>query len=217
MKTISVSDAKAFDEYTMREVGIPSLVLMERAALKSIENIDQLKWDLSHVLVVAGSGNNGGDGLAIARLLKLKGVSVDVFLVGNPEHATIERTQQLMFAQKYGVNVINGNPIDWQSYTVIIDAIFGIGLSRDVSGNYQAIIQSINDSNAKTLAIDVPSGLNAQSGEEMGIAVHANATATFAYAKQGMASTTGQAYCGQLFVDDIGIYDPKTIQMGGTQ
>ncbi|MBW1605260.1 NAD(P)H-hydrate epimerase [Lactobacillus sp. Sy-1] len=212
MKTISVSEAKAFDLYTMREVGIPSLVLMERAALKSVDNLVRLNWNLSRVLVVAGSGNNGGDGLAISRLLQVRGAQVDVLLVGDPNHATIERTQQLEFAKHYGVNIIQGGISDWDSYTVIIDAIFGIGLSRFVTGNYQQIIKSINGSNAKILSIDVPSGLNAESGTEMGIAVHANATATFAYAKIGMSSTTGQAFCGQLFIDDIGVYDPKAIK-----
>ncbi|UQS86287.1 NAD(P)H-hydrate epimerase [Nicoliella spurrieriana] len=212
MKTISVSEAKAFDLYTMRDVGIPSLVLMERAALKSVENLAQLNWDLTHILVVAGSGNNGGDGIAVARLLKIHGFNVQLLLVGNPEHASIERIQQLKFANHYGVEVIQGGIPDWNAYSVIIDAIFGIGLSRPVSGNYQQVIQNINDSTANTLAIDVPSGFSPETGRELGIAVHANATATFAYAKNGMDSTTGQAFCGQLFVDDIGIYDPQVIQ-----
>ncbi|MHA8110173.1 NAD(P)H-hydrate epimerase [Lactobacillaceae bacterium Melli_B4] len=209
MRTISVQEAKSFDEYTMREVGIPSLVLMERAALKSVDNLCSLDWNLTNILVVAGSGNNGGDGIAIARLLKLKGYQVSILLVGNPNHASIERIQQLSFAQHYQVPVIDAVNVQWNQYSVIVDAIFGIGLSRDVSGNYEAIIKGINNSPAKTFAVDVPSGLSAQSGAEMGIAVHADATATFAYAKEGMATTTGQAYCGQLFVDDIGIYDPK--------
>ncbi|GLB46168.1 hypothetical protein WR164_01470 [Philodulcilactobacillus myokoensis] len=212
MKTISVDDARAFDQYTIKEVGIPSLVLMERAALKSTENILSLKWDLQHVLIVAGSGNNGGDGLAVARLLKNKGVDAEVLLVGNPKHASIERTQQLNFAKHYGVKILDPNRIYWSKYTVIVDAIFGTGLSRDVAGNYPPIIKSINDAPAKKFSIDVPSGLNADTGKVMGTSVQADGTSTFAYAKKGMVTDNGKDYCGKLFVDDIGIYDPKTFE-----
>lgn len=206
MKTISVKQAQQADLKTQKEVGIPGLVLMERAALKAADNLWHTNWNLNHVLVVAGSGNNGGDGLAVARLLAVKGVHVDILLLGNPKHYSDEHQTQLHTCKYYHVPVVDPKNVDWKKYTVIIDAIFGTGLSRPVAGNYVDFIKKINQAPARVQAIDIPSGLNGSTGKVMGVSVKADLTSTFAYAKNGMVKPEAKPYIGKLIVNDIGIY-----------
>lgn len=121
---------KKLDQNTIQKMGIPSLVLMERAAVKTAEEIEKkLKKGETEekILCVCGSGNNGGDGIAVARILFLHGYHSEIFLAGNPSHMTEETKQQYRIAQNYQVPVVN-NP-EWQEYTTIVDALFGVGLA----------------------------------------------------------------------------------------
>ncbi|MDO5335980.1 MAG: NAD(P)H-hydrate dehydratase [Eubacteriales bacterium] len=205
MKTaVSCKRMKELDRYTISRMGVPSLVLMERAALAVTEEMKRYPEYLARILVVCGSGNNGGDGFAIARLLHLDGYQVSIYFAGNPEHMTKETTQQKKIADNYQVPVVN-NPV-WSEYTTIVDALFGIGLSRPVQGIYALMIEEMNRSEAFRVAVDIPSGLSGDTGEILGMAVKADLTVTFAFSKTGQHLFPGRELCKRLKVADIGIY-----------
>lgn len=204
-RTVSIAQARQGDSHTIQEIGIPSLVLMERAALGATSRILNGSFDLSNVLIFAGTGNNGGDGLAIARMLHVRDVKVTVMLTGSEDRTSTETAQQLKILHYYKIPVIPAST-DLTGYTMIVDAIFGIGLDRPVEGKFADWINAINASSAKVYSVDVPSGLNADTGEPQGATVKADATSSFAYAKNGFVTEQGKQYTGKLYVEDIGVY-----------
>ncbi len=191
------------DNDTIEKIGIPSLVLMERAALSVVDEICRAGCDLRSVLVICGSGNNGGDGFAVARLLDEQGVRVTVAFVGNEESMTEETAAQRRICENCGIK-ISSNFMQ-REYTVIVDAIFGIGMSRDAQGRYAQIIDWINQQSAFKVAVDIPSGVSADTGRVLGIAVQADLTVTFAYRKLGHVMFPGTELCGRVVRRDIGI------------
>jgi len=195
---------KAADHYTIETIGIPSLVLMERAALQVVETVKKEKIDITRSLIVCGSGNNGGDGIAVGRLLLEKGAKVTVVLAGNPDHCTEEAKEQIRIFQAIGGTV--EREIPQESYTAVFDALFGIGLSRKVEGRYAGILERMNEMEAAKVAVDIPSGIDSSTGEVLGTAFQADLTVTFAYLKTGMALFPGALYAGNVQVRDIGIY-----------
>jgi len=207
---VTAHEMQQYDQYTINEIGVPSLVLMERAALAGIEVLGAGQFDLSQVLVIAGLGNNGGDGVALARLLMQKGVPVDLLFVGDENRAAHNNAIQLEVAKKYGLNPVN-RVKDFRQYTVIVDALFGIGLSKPVPIKLGEMIKRVNAANIPVVAIDVPSGINATTGEIMGSAIRATATVTFAYPKTGLLQGEGVKRSGSIFVKDIGIYSPAEL------
>lgn len=201
---VTCAQMKELDRFTIENMGIPSCVLMERAALAVVTEMEKLFTKDERVLVVCGSGNNGGDGIAVARLLHLKGISVEIFLAGKIEKMTRDTKLQLKIAEGYHVSKVN-NPV-WDEYTTIVDAIFGVGLARLVDGKYAEIIHRMNQTKAKKIAIDIPSGVNGDTGQEMGIAFHADITVTFGFRKRGLCFYPGRMYAGDVITADIGIY-----------
>ncbi len=206
-KIVSSAQMKQFDKETIETMGVPSLVLMERAALSVVEEL-KAKQNLNHVLVVCGSGNNGADGMAIARIMHLQGYRVSVFLVGKKESFSKEAQIQWKILENYCVPVVN--KCSYHEYTTIVDAIFGVGLSRTVSGHYADIIKEINESKVPIVAVDIPSGIHGTTGQVMGSAVKADTTVTFAYGKSGLYLYPGAFYAGEVIVKDIGIYATTT-------
>lgn len=195
---------KEADCYTIEEIGIPSMVLMERAALAVAGEMVREGDRPGPVLVICGTGNNGGDGLAVARLLYLKGYKVSVECVGRSEKMTAETRMQYDIVRNYQIPVVN-NP-DYGEYTIIVDALFGIGFTRQVEGIYRQKIQAVNESGAYVWSVDIPSGIDGDTGRICGIAVRADVTVTFAFAKAGHLLYPGRKYTGHLRVKDIGIY-----------
>lgn len=200
---LSSEQMKHCDSDTIREIGIPSLVLMERAALAVTDEICRSGCDLRSVLVVCGSGNNGGDGFAVARLLDEQGVRVTAAFVGNEESLSEETAVQKKICENCGIK-ISSNFMQ-REYTVIVDAIFGIGLSREIEGRYAQVIDWINRQAAYTVAVDIPSGVSADTGHILGCAVHADLTVTFAYRKLGHVLFPGTEICGKVVRREIGI------------
>lgn len=192
------------DRYTIDEIGIPSMVLMERAALKTVEIMEEEQLDFRNVLVVCGSGNNGGDGYAIARLLYLKGYNVSIYFVGNDENRSEENKQQKRIADYYRIPV--KQEFENEEYSVIIDAVFGTGLSRDIADSYYHVIDTLNHMSGFKVAVDTPSGIQDETGKVMGIAFRADLTVAIAFAKRGQMMESGNPYVGKLQVADIGIY-----------
>lgn len=206
-RIVTAAQMKDLDNSTIRYHKISQMVLMERAALSVVRHLES--YDLCRTLVICGSGNNGGDGIAVARILHMRGVSVDVYFAGNPQKKSTGCKEQSEIAETYGVRWVN-NP-QYSEYTTIVDALFGVGISREITGNYARIIQAVNDAGVPVVAVDIPSGICADTGKVMGCAIYADRTVTFAYAKVGQLYGDGRQYCGTLAVEDIGIYETKTV------
>lgn len=215
---VSAEEMRKFDNYTIDEIGIPGMVLMERAALSVVNGMKTAIADLTmeSMLVICGGGNNGGDGLAVARLLCDLNCKVDVVLVCSEDKCSEQTAQQLAIIKKYNqlysnINLyINENMLPFsrcREYSIIVDAIFGVGLSRDIKGEYLKWIEAVNASDAYVVAVDVPSGINADDGRCMGVAVKADLTVTFAFAKRGLYLLPGKECAGKVLVADIGITD----------
>lgn len=208
-RVVTGQQMKELDTFTIEKMGIPSFVLMERAALAVVEEVLGGGYSTKRILVVCGSGNNGGDGVAAARILYLKGYHVDIWEVGDPEKYSEGMKAQTAIAGNYRMNFVT-NPV-YHEYTVIVDAVFGVGLAREITGRYAEIIEQINQSRIPVIAVDLPSGINSDTGRQMGCAVHAAATVTFAYGKAGIFLGDGQTHCGKVITADIGIYVPDCI------
>ena len=191
--------AKAIDTYTIEHTGIPSLVLMERASLTIAEETAQvaaqLKLPAVRIAAVCGSGNNGGDGIAAARILHSRGYDVTIFFAGLREKMSPDCQKQLSIAENLSVPISNDTDLD--AYNIIIDAIFGIGLDRPVTGTYKDWITAVNsasENGSKVIAVDTPSGIHTDSGQIMGTAVHADRTVTFGYIKKQYITYTKEDY-----------------------
>lgn len=202
---VNSAEMKRADYNTIHKIGIPSMVLMERAALCITEELLGGAFDLKKVVAVCGSGNNGGDGIAIARLIYLKNIDVKILFIGDEKKATDETRQQMEIARKYGIQICEN--ADFDGCTTIVDALFGIGISRPVEGELASIIDKMNNSGADILSVDIPSGISADTGEVMGRAVRAKMTVTFAYRKQGLLLHPGAEHAGIVKLKDIGITD----------
>lgn len=214
---------KKIDECAMTKFGIPSLVLMERAAL-SVADFVMDTAESDTVLVAAGCGNNGADGLAIARMLHLNGFNVKVCALAQSSKGTEEYKTQLKMLEKMGVPFINQPSKGLTNRVVladaltdvdiVIDAIFGVGLSKNVEGKFAEIIGLINASEVTTYSVDIASGIDADTGKVMGKAVRADYTVTFGAHKIGTALYPGADYCGDVVVGDIG-YPEKVFESAG--
>ncbi len=210
---VKKGEMKQYDANTMDVFGMSSLVLIERAALAAVEELERDGLDrLSRILVAAGTGNNGADGLVMARLLYLKGHTVQIVLAGNRSKATPENRTELQIAQNYGVAAMDadtwletaGQPTD---YDIVVDALFGVGLSRRIEGVYDQLIEQLNGLHAKKVAVDIPSGIDADDGQVLAVAFQADLTVTFSYEKLGMRLFPGQSYCGRIVCRSVGIDD----------
>ena len=194
------------DKFTIEETGIPSLVLMERAALKTVEIMHVNGIDTSRALVVCGSGNNGGDGFAIARLLTEEGMEAQILFAGKESSLSRECGIQKKIAENLGISIITEIPA--REYTVIIDAVFGVGLSREISGKYKDIIAWMNEQKCQKVAVDIPSGVSSATGKILGTAFYADLTVAMACVKVGSEMYPGKYCAGKTVAVPIGI-DPK--------
>ena len=191
------------DEDTIQRIGIPSLVLMERAALKTVEVMKERQIALEQCLVVCGSGNNGGDGFAVARLLHMEGKRVCAVFVGSEASMSEECRMQREIAGNLGVQIVTDIPRE--EYTVVIDAVFGVGLSRPVTGRYAEVIEAMNQKKGQKVAVDIPSGISSFDGSVLGVAFRADLTVSFACEKLGSVLFPGYEYSGEVVPAEIGI------------
>lgn len=209
MKVSSVAQMRQLDQMAIDHFAIPELILMENAGLAAFHVLDrEIEWRHKHCLVFCGVGNNGGDGLVIARKIHSLGGSVKVCIVGEPS--------AFKGVAKVNLDILSHLPIEVQSVAtidaiaaairsadIIVDALFGTGLSRQVSGLFAAAIEHINASDATVLSVDIPSGIHGDSGLVMGCAVQADYTVTFGLPKLGNLLYPGYAYGGSLFISHI--------------
>lgn len=198
---------KELDSYSIQTIGIPSMVLMERAALCTVQEMKKRIKDNANILIFCGSGNNGADGLAMARMLTLSGYSVEICMVGNRERATQEWRSQATICEKMNIPMEDYSKRDWEldRYDVLVDSMLGTGLSREVSGKYEECIRKINEAPAYVVAVDIPSGLSSDNGQILGTAVQADLTVSFQYQKLGTVFYPGAEMAGECVVADIGI------------
>lgn len=200
---------REIDNYTINVTGIPALVLMERAAVEIVRVIKKHIRETDRILVVSGPGNNGGDGIAAGRILYQQGYQVAILLLIDDKNISEQLQAQLNIARNIGVTFENYNKL--HEYNIIIDGIFGVGLSKPITGEYEKIIEIINNSGSKVFSVDIPSGISADTGKPMNVAVKAEETITFGYMKPGMLVYPGADYCGNITVVDIG-FDNKALE-----
>lgn len=198
MKCLTAKQMREVDRKIVEEIGMPSLVLMEQVAMNCYHQLLSIIDRSQKIQVVCGNGNNGGDGLAIARLLHLNHYSVSIVFVGDETALTSDCTQNMKIAKAFGVPFQELNECD-----IIIDAILGTGCSRKVEGKLANVIEKINKCHAKVFAIDVPSGLSSDTGQILGCAVQADITFTVGTVKCGCVVYPGKEYCGQLEVISV--------------
>lgn len=214
--TVTGAQMKQIDQDTITRIGIPSVVLMERAALAVAEEV--LKKKPKRVLVVCGTGNNGADGIAAGRILKGRGCEITVVLAGNLEHATEEHRLQQQIAKNLDIPMVSAGSFLQQpeeSYEVVIDALFGIGLTRSIEGSYRELMERVSRClDSWVVAVDIPSGIHADTGEVMGIALKADMTVTFGYEKSGLLLYPGKAYAGKVVTAEIGFSDISLKRVG---
>lgn len=200
----SNKEAKALDTHAITTVGMPSLVLMERAAMSVAAVFAARETKEVRVLAICGTGNNGGDGIAVARILHEMGYTAAIAVLGETEHMTEETKRQLSIAIGSQVPVVPLSSLKEQTFDVLLDGIFGIGLSRKVEGVYEKVIHDMNESGARIYALDIPSGVNGSTGDIMGTAIHADCTITFGVNKLGLVLYPGAEQAGEVIVADIG-------------
>lgn len=204
MYLVNSQEMKQYDNSTISYYKIPSMVLMERAALSVFSEIKKrYERKDGRILVLCGVGNNGGDGFAVARLLHLAGYPVELFCPVNKEKMTPEAKNQYETAVRYHVTEITG--LSETAYSIVVDALFGIGLSRPIEGRLAEIVKALNQTSAFKIAVDIASGISADTGNVLGIAFHADLTVTFGFAKVGQLLYPGAEYTGELITADIGI------------
>ncbi|HEY9160321.1 MAG TPA: NAD(P)H-hydrate dehydratase [Desulfomonilia bacterium] len=221
MKCLFASQMRSADAAAI-EMGIPAIVLMENAGRSVFDEIAG-RWsrkDVDRVIVIAGKGNNGGDGFVAARHLWNAGYDVSVYLIGRTsevkDHARVNL--DIIIAMGLPIKVVlDGTDLELlraelscRKPYLCMDAVFGTGLSKEVKGINRAVIECINDSKMPVISVDIPSGLDADSGLPLGIAVRATLTVTFGYPKVGLVLANGVPYTGELIVKDISI--PRIVE-----
>lgn len=204
---ITGTQSKAVDRYAINVLRIPSLQLMENAS-RMVQQYIVEKYPSEQVLVLSGVGNNGADGVCIARLLRTENEMRPVVgIIGNLEHASWEFLYQLSeFKKMQGDIFYIHDETELPDATVLVDAVFGIGLKTGIRENYRRLLEQAEHKHySHVVAVDVPSGINADTGELLGAGLHAETTITFGRAKTGLLQGSGREYAGDVIVKDIGI------------
>jgi len=215
MLVLTASEMARMDRRTIEEIGIPGIVLMENAARGAAAFFIEVVPDLltRRIAVVAGSGNNAGDGFALARIFHGKGASVSVVCLRPPARLQGDALTNFQIIEKMGVPIhVWDDAADfdaqWQwirESGAVIDAMLGTGLKSEVQGIYRRVIENLNALTVPILAVDLPSGLDASNGKPLGAAVRSSVTATFGFLKIGHLLEPGSEYAGRIEVVDIGI------------
>jgi NAD(P)H-hydrate epimerase len=209
--SLSRDDVREFDRWAAAEAGLPTRVLMESAGRGAAEILLRLGVH-GPVLVCAGKGNNGGDGLVLARWLRRWNIDVSVRLFADTAELKGDVTANWTAMLAAEVPVQSGLPLveaklraELDRAEWIVDALFGIGLDAPARVPFDRIISLMNGSSAKIFALDIPSGLDADTGEPLGPTIRAKHTATMAAAKKGFANPAAATYTGRVHVVDLGI------------
>lgn len=215
---LSREQVRAFDRWAIDTLGIPGVVLMENAGRSCAELIKEKLAGVTQpkVCIFCGTGNNGGDGYVIARHLLNSGFQVTVVVCGDPNRIKGDAKINLDILERLDqpierLSIADGD-ISRRIRTLtggadmLVDGLFGTGLSGQLSNEYQQLIESINAQDCPILAVDIPSGLDCDTGEPLGAAIRATYTVTFVAAKYGFtASSSASHYTGEIFIASIGV------------
>lgn len=212
MIAVRSHEMKNIDKYAIEQLGIPGIVLMENAAKSFVEAIikDERIFHDS-ITIVCGTGNNGGDGFAIARMLKQRNITVNVVVIGKIDHIKGDAAINYDLLKQLDIKVVNltneseKEQLNILDTSIIIDAIFGTGCLRPLEGIYEKVVRHINHNNAKVYSVDVPTGVNSDNGKIMNVAINAHKTITFCLPKVGLFLYPGALLTGEVLVTDIGI------------
>jgi ADP-dependent NAD(P)H-hydrate dehydratase / NAD(P)H-hydrate epimerase len=204
-QVLSRAEARAFDLSAVAK-GVPSLLLMENAGRAATDVIVSRYGVIGHALVVCGVGNNGGDGWSVARGLVVRGWTVAVCEIGATQHrsndALVQREAFVIFGRMVMMSALAD---ELANASLVVDALFGTGLSRAIAGPEHAAIAAINAAGKPVVALDLPSGIDADTGVELGISIRATDTICFAAIKRGLVANVGLRHAGTVHVVDIGV------------
>ncbi len=215
MKVLTAEQMQTIDRRTIEEIGVPGVVLMENAGRGVAEAIIERfsSTEVACALVLSGKGHNGGDGYVVARHLLDRGWQVQTLVLGPRDAIRGDAKINLVALENCGgliTYIDDAAGLDsflnsCGDFTVLIDALLGTGLCKEVAGLFRSTIEWLNAQQAPVVAVDIPSGIDASNGRVLGSAVRASLTTTFAYPKIGLTSYPGAGYVGELVVVDIGI------------
>ena len=215
VRVLNAAQMREADRRTIDEIGIPSLVLMENAGRQAVAAMEAVHSDLleRQVAVLCGRGNNGGDGFVVARTLLQRGVDVSVFLIGRVADVRGDARINLEILGRLGLTVVEvADSQAWELHfsevsdcTLIVDAIFGTGLNAPVTGFIESVVTDVNASGIPVVAIDLPSGLSADSPEPIGPSIEAGLTVTLAAPKLPLVLPPAETRAGDIVIADIGI------------
>jgi hydroxyethylthiazole kinase-like uncharacterized protein yjeF len=213
LKVATAEEMRRIDRITIEKYGIAGAILMERAGLAVVSKVNEISKAMASgpkIIVLCGGGNNGGDGLVSARILHNQGRDVEVFLAAKPKDLKGDAKINYQAAKKFGVRIF---PVQrFLTYSLpltpypclIIDALLGTGLHKDVRRPLSDVINKINEMSLPVVSIDIPSGISSDTGQIMGCAVRARVTVTFGLPKRGHYLYPGAEYSGELYIEDIG-------------
>lgn len=210
---VTAEEMRQMDRRTIEEFSIPGLLLMENAGLQVVNHAERRfgSWRGKRVLVLCGGGNNGGDGMVVARHAAQRGAEVQVVLAADPAKVTGDARTNLQIVQKLGLpihalrSVDELTPIWKQGWDLVVDALLGVGIKGEVRGLIGEVIRFFEECAAPVVAVDVPSGIDADTGAVCGYAMRADLTVTFGAMKVGLAVYPGAEYAGEVVVADIGV------------
>ena len=215
MKLLKADEMKDIDRRASSEFGIPSIILMENAGLRTLEVIEEILGETKNrmIIILAGKGNNGGDGLVIARHLINSGAVVETYLTGEVEELTQDSRINYEILLKMGARIFPLSSekdlyllmLSLMNADLIVDALYGIGFKGSLNQFDSRLVKMVNWCRAPVVAVDIPSGVEADTGRVNGDAIKASHTVTFALPKIGLVLEPGKEYVGTLSVADISI------------
>ena len=229
MNVVTADEMREIDRRSIEDIGIPGAVLMENAGSAVVRAIDAHFSDCQYIGIFVGKGNNGGDGLVVARQLANVGRRVQIFLVSPPDRFAGDALTNLRIAQNLALpitQILSAPDLQRQANeiatcTLIVDAIFGTGLRGPVRGPVVDIVECINDAGTPVIAVDLPSGLEADTGMAEGVCIQADYTVTMGLPKRGLLIYPGAEFAGALEVADIGfpptVIAEQNVQVNRTQ
>ena len=217
MRSMSRAEVREFDRHAIDDLGVPGIVLMENAGRQAAEEAAVMLLEVGgrRAVIVAGRGNNGGDGFVVARHLLTRGYDAEVLLLADPAKLAGDAAVnfKLLAPLRIPVTVLHDDPSRAAAQIrdaatradLVVDALLGTGLEGEVREPYLSAIRAINDCGKQVLAIDIPSGLDANTGRPLGSAVRARSTVTFVAQKKGFLTEEAKSCLGRITVADIGV------------
>lgn len=221
MRLFAISEMQKADKLAI-ETGISGIFLMEQAGICVTRHLERISGGPCRLTILAGPGNNGGDAFVVARLLKQRAYKIDIYqLCSKDGHEVVVQSDANFMKKKWleiggqvhSLSDISDIRESLDQSSLLVDGLFGAGLNRDIEEPLSSVINEINRSNLDILAIDIPSGVNGNTGQIMGAAIKASHTCSFHRPKQGHYLYPGRALCGELHVENIGIPDRVNTQI----